>query len=97
MALKKFEESMLTAGEKLMVTFKAPWCNPCKMFTPVLEKMAEEGVNLAVVDTDEDEELTMKYGIRSVPTTIIFEGQDLKKVVPGSKTKGELTEIFESF
>lgn len=95
MSLPEFEESMLKDDGKIrMVAFKAPWCAPCKMMTPTLEVVADHGHEVFVVDTDENEELTMKYGIRGVPTTIVFEGLDIKNTLVGAQSKGDLIEEF---
>jgi len=53
-----------------LLYFSAPWCGPCKMFGPVMDKLANEGLNIQKVNVDTDVELTAKYGIRSVPTVV---------------------------
>lgn len=53
-----------------LVYFSAPWCGPCRMFGPVMDRLAGEGLNIEKVNVDENQQAAMKYGIRSVPTVI---------------------------
>ena len=64
-----------TAKGKVLVDFFATWCGPCKMLSPILEKVASEHEDLTVlkVDVDEVGDVATKYGIRSIPTLILFE------------------------
>lgn len=64
-----------TAKGKVLVDFFATWCGPCKMLSPVLEKVASEHEDLTVlkVDVDEVGDVATQYGIRSIPTLILFE------------------------
>ena len=64
-----------TAKGKVLVDFFATWCGPCKMLSPILEKVASEHEDLTVlkVDVDEVGDVAAKYGIRSIPTLILFE------------------------
>ena len=64
-----------TAKGKVLVDFFATWCGPCKMLSPILEKVAAEHEDLTVlkVDVDEVSDVAAQYGIRSIPTLILFE------------------------
>ena len=64
-----------TAKGKVLVDFFATWCGPCKMLAPVLEKVASEHeeLNVLKIDVDEVPDVAAKYGIRSIPTLILFE------------------------
>ena len=64
-----------TAKDKVLVDFFATWCGPCKMLSPILEKVAAEHEELTVlkVDVDEVGDVASQYGIRSIPTLILFE------------------------
>lgn len=71
----QFAKEVLEADRPVLVDFWAAWCGPCRMVAPVLEEMAQEHhgkLKIAKVDTESDPELAMKYGIRSIPTLILF-------------------------
>jgi thiol-disulfide isomerase/thioredoxin len=74
--------------------FSATWCGPCKQFKPIMEELASEGYNIEFIDGDENPKEAMKYNIRSVPTTIILEGEafsyhESARIV-GVRTKEEM-------
>ncbi len=65
--------------DKILVDFYANWCGPCKMLSPVLEKVNSE-VKVVKVDVDNFEDLARKYGVMSIPTIILFDkGQEVKR------------------
>lgn len=72
---KEFESEVLRSNQPVLVDFYAPWCGPCKMLTPVLEKLAvlyAGKVKILKVDTDQEPELASAFRIRGVPTLIFF-------------------------
>jgi thioredoxin 1 len=92
--INKFDENALTENKKILVAFKAPWCGPCKTMQPTLEAMATEGYQVFDVNTDEDQDSAIKYGIRGVPTFIVFEdGKEVKRV-SGAQTKSALINLL---
>ena len=58
---------------KTMKYFSATWCGPCKAFKPIMNEIANEGYSVEFIDVDQSQELAAKYGVRSVPTTVIEE------------------------
>ena len=58
---------------KTMKYFSATWCGPCKAFKPIMQEMANDGYSIEFIDVDQSQETATKYGIRSVPTTVIEE------------------------
>ena len=58
---------------KTMKYFSATWCGPCKAFKPIMQEVANDGYSIEFIDVDESQETATKYGIRSVPTTVIEE------------------------
>ena len=68
-----FESDVITGGNSYLVDFWAPWCGPCKMVAPILDKLAKEyegKILVAKVNTDENPEWMMKYGIQGIPTML---------------------------
>ena len=82
----------------VLVDFWASWCMPCKMMIPVLNEVAEEThgkVTIAKVNVDEQKSTAAKFGIRSIPTMILFQnGREVKRIV-GVKTKDYLLKEFD--
>ena len=88
--LKQFSQDILQSEGTILVSFKAPWCGPCKILTPILEEISAEGFDVYTVNVDEEVELPAKYGVRGVPTSIIFkDGKEVERLV-GLKTKDEI-------
>lgn len=86
-----FESEVLQSGEPVLVDFWAEWCGPCHAVLPVLERIAEErSLKLVKVNIDENQELALKYGIQSIPNTILFENGQPKAGAIGAMPKGML-------
>ena len=88
-----------TKSGVVLVDFWAPWCGPCKMQTPILEKVAAEIGEKAViakVNVDENPELAAKYGIRSIPTLILFKDGENKQQFVGLQQQAALVSAIEA-
>ena len=90
---RNFEEQVLKSDQVWLVDFWAPWCGPCLMMAPILEEIAKdlEGkVRVGKLNVDENPETTSKYGIRAIPTLILFKaGKEIAQAV-GVQPKEEL-------
>lgn len=80
-----FEQLVLNADKPVLVDFWATWCMPCRMLAPTIEEIAEEAEGKAYVgkvNVDEEAELAIQYGVRSIPTLIFFEnGKEVNRMV----------------
>ena len=88
-----------TKSGVVLVDFWAPWCGPCKTQTPILEKVAAEIGEQAViakVNVDESPELAAKYGIRSIPTLILLKDGENKKQMVGLQQKDALVSAIKN-
>lgn len=83
----------------MVIDFFAPWCSPCKMFSPVVDKIAEEykgSVKVGKVNIDEDPELAQEFGVMSIPTLIVMrDGKVLNRSV-GLKSQKEIEKMIQS-
>ncbi len=94
---ENFEKEVLNSEVPVLVDFFATWCGPCKMMTPVVEELAKEMEGKAKVykvDTDEEQELAIKYGIMSIPTFIVFKNGEVASTAVGMRNKEELIELI---
>ena len=76
-SMDQFNHDVLGRPGKTVVDFYATWCPPCKLYSPILDKLADEklpGVSFTKVDVDQAQDIAKHYGIEAMPTTIIFEG-----------------------
>ena len=90
-----FEEEELKFEGTALVDFYADWCGPCKIMSPIIDEIAEEGipnVKIGKVNVDENPELASKYDVMSIPTIILFKNGELSKTYIGVTDK----EIIES-
>jgi len=82
-----------------LVDFWAPWCGPCRMIAPVIEELAEDfdgKATIAKVNTDENQELAMKYSIRSIPCVLFFKDGELVDTMIGAAPKANYSAKLES-
>jgi thioredoxin 1 len=88
-----FEQEVTNSATPVLVDFWAEWCGPCKMIAPVLDELAEEKagqLKIAKVNVDEHQELAMKFGIRAIPTLLLFKAGEVKEQIIGMTGKKDL-------
>ena len=94
-----FDEKVIQSSSPALVDFWAEWCGPCKMLTPVLEELSSENeskINIFKVNVDENQQLAVKYGIRSIPTLLLFKGGEIQEQIVGRKSKSDLQTSIDS-
>ncbi len=87
-------EATIAEGVSL-VDFWAPWCGPCRMIAPVIEELAEDfdgKAKICKVNTDEEQEIAVKFGIRSIPTIIFFKDGEIVDQIVGAQSKQALAD-----
>jgi thioredoxin 1 len=88
-----FQEKVLDSDQPALVDFWAEWCMPCKMLAPAVEELADEyagKVTVGKVDTDNNREISLKFGINAIPTVMIFKGGEVVQKFVGLQQKADL-------
>lgn len=94
-----FEDEVLKSESPVLVDYWAEWCGPCKMIAPILEEAANEyGDRLKVckLNIDEHPEIPTKFGIRGIPTLMVFKGGNVEATKVGALSKSQLKEFLDS-
>lgn len=94
-----FDADVLQSDVPVLVDFWAAWCGPCKMIAPVLDELAGQyagKIKIAKVDVDANKETPAKYGIRGIPTLIVFKGGSVESTKVGALSHSQLVEFIES-
>lgn len=93
-----FEQDVLKSDLPVLLDFWAPWCGPCKMIAPVLDELATElgeKVKVVKINIDENQESPAKFGVRSIPTLILFKDGQAVATQVGALPKGQLANFIE--
>ena len=94
-----FDSEVIQAELPVLVDYWAEWCGPCKMIAPVLEEIADEydgKVKITKLNIDENSGTPPKYGIRGIPTLMIFKGGNVEATKVGALSKSQLTAFIDS-
>jgi thioredoxin 1 len=95
-----FQDEVLNSDLPVLIDFWAIWCGPCKMVAPIVEELSTEydgKAKIGKLDVDSNQQTSIKYGVRSIPTLLIFKGGELVETIIGAVPKAKIVEKLESF
>lgn len=97
---QNFREEVMQSSLPVVIDFWAVWCGPCKMIAPIMEELAQEyqgKAKIGKLDVDHNPTVAMQYGIRSIPTVMIFQNGDVVEQIVGAVPKRQIVEKLSSY
>jgi thioredoxin len=95
----KFEEMVINSDVPVLVDFWAPWCGPCLVVGPILEQMAETyagRVKVVKMNVDEETRIAGSMGVSSIPTIVLYQGGEPRKILVGARPKAEFERLLDA-
>jgi thioredoxin 1 len=92
---QNFETEVIKSDKLVLIDFWAVWCGPCKLIAPIVEELANEfdgKVKIGKLDVDSNQQTSIKYGVRSIPTLLLFKDGNLKDTIIGAVPKSKIVE-----
>ncbi len=96
---ENFEEEVLNSEQPVLVDYWAEWCGPCKMIAPILVEIAAEygdRIKIVKLNTEDNQKTSLKYGIRGIPTLMIFKNGNVEATKMGAVSKSQLAAFIDS-
>ena len=90
-----FETEVIKSDKPVLIDFWAVWCGPCKLIAPIVEELSVEysgRVKVGKLDVDSNQQTSIKFGVRSIPTLLLFKDGKLKDTIIGAVPKGKIVE-----
>ncbi|GIK61322.1 MAG: thioredoxin [Ignavibacteriota bacterium] len=92
---ENFETEVIKSDKPVLIDFWAVWCGPCKLIAPIVEELAAEydgKVKIGKLDVDSNQQTSIKFGVRSIPTLLLFKNGNLKDTIIGAVPKSKIVE-----
>lgn len=93
-----WDQEVLKSDQPVLVDFWAEWCGPCHALAPTVSSIADSysgRMKVGKLNVDENERTAIKYGVRSIPTLMLFKGGEVKEVLIGNRPKGEIVQVLD--